>query len=185
MKRNLTAMVLAALSLAGCGHDRRQKTVSAVRMAVPLSPITYLPVYLGRELGYYAEQGLDVELQDFPGGSKALQAMFGGSADVCACVYEQAIQLTAESAVLKAMRYMQVHSPEEIRSHMPAQYRVPDESADLEALRATIPMLSQDGRVTLEEAEAVKSVLALSAEKVRAATFDLASTYTNEFVASR
>jgi hypothetical protein len=55
----------------------------------------------------------------------------------------------------------------------------------LEALRATIPMLSQDGRVTLEEAEAVKSVLALSSEKVRAATFDLASTYTNEFVASR
>jgi NitT/TauT family transport system substrate-binding protein len=96
MKRNLTAMVLAALSLVGCGHGRRQKTVSAVRVAVPLSPITYLPVYLGRELGYYAEQGLDVELQDFPGGSKALQAMFGGSADVCACVYEQAIQLTAE-----------------------------------------------------------------------------------------
>ena len=56
---------------------------------------------------------------------------------------------------------------------------------DLEALRATIPMPSQDGRVTLEEAEAVKSVPALSAEKVRAATFDLASTYTNEFVASR
>ena len=34
--------------------------------------LVYLPTTLARELGFYREEGLDVELQDFPGGSKAL-----------------------------------------------------------------------------------------------------------------
>ncbi|MFL6414505.1 MAG: hypothetical protein ACJ74Y_02405, partial [Bryobacteraceae bacterium] len=76
------------------------------------------------------------------------------------------------------------HSPEEIRSHMPAQYRVQDEQADLDALRATVPMISRDGRVTPEEAEAIKNVLAISDEKVRRAQIDLSQTYTNEFLPS-
>lgn len=96
---------------------------------------------------------------------------------------QTARKLTA--AVMKAMHYMQQHSPENIRSHMPAQYRVPEEASDLEAIRATVPMLSHDGSVTPEQAKAIKNVLAASSEKVRSANFDLASTYTNEFVASR
>jgi NitT/TauT family transport system substrate-binding protein len=77
---------------------------------------------------------------------------------------------------------MKEHSPEEIRRHMPAQYRVQDESADLDALRATVPMISRDGRVTPEEARAIKDVLAVSSDKVRNSTFDLEATYSNEYL---
>ena len=77
------------------------------------------------------------------------------------------------SAVMRAMRYMQEHSPDEIRAHMPAQYRLQDERADVDALRATVPMLSRNGRVTPEEAQATKNVLAVSDERVRTAQIDL------------
>jgi len=88
------------------------------------------------------------------------------------------------SAVMRAMRYMQEHSPDEIRAHMPAQYRLQDERADVDALRATVPMLSRNGRVTPEEAQAIKNVLAVSDERVRTAQIDLSQSYTNEFVPS-
>jgi len=88
------------------------------------------------------------------------------------------------SAVMRAMRYMQEHSPDEIRAHMPAQYRLQDEGADVDALRATVPMLSRNGRVTPEEAQAIKNVLAVSDETVRTAQIDLSQSYTNEFVPS-
>ena len=77
------------------------------------------------------------------------------------------------SAVMRAMRYMQEHSPDEIRAHMPAQYRLQGERPDVDALRATVPMLSRNGRVTPEEAQAIKNVLAVSDERVRTAQIDL------------
>ena len=42
----------------------------------------YLPLTLAERLGYFKDEGLDVQIADFPGGAKALQAMVGGSADV-------------------------------------------------------------------------------------------------------
>ena len=39
----------------------------------------YLPLSLAEQLGYFEDAGLNVEILDFPGGSKALQAMMGGS----------------------------------------------------------------------------------------------------------
>lgn len=85
-------------------------------------------------------------------------------------------------AVLQAMQWMRSHSVEEIRSRISTQYRAPDPAADSEALRAIVPGLSRDGRMTREGAEAVRRVLAVSSEKVRNAKIDLSQTYTNEFV---
>src|SRR4030095_11899079 len=56
----------------------------------------YLPTTLARELGFYRDEGVDVELQDHAGGSKALQALVGGSADVVSGFYDHTIQMAAE-----------------------------------------------------------------------------------------
>jgi len=64
--------------------------------------MVYLPTTLAQELGFYSEEGLDVELQDFAGGSKALQALVGGSADVVSGFYDHTIQLAAEGRELVA-----------------------------------------------------------------------------------
>ncbi|HMF94184.1 MAG TPA: ABC transporter substrate-binding protein [Vicinamibacterales bacterium] len=62
----------------------------------------YLPTTLAQELGFYREEALDVELQDFAGGSKALQALIGGSADVVCGFYDHTIQMAAEGRGLTA-----------------------------------------------------------------------------------
>src|SRR4029077_20981915 len=62
----------------------------------------YLPTTLARELGFYRDEGIDAELQDFAGGSKALQALVGGSADVVSGFFDHTIQMAAEGRELVA-----------------------------------------------------------------------------------
>lgn len=59
------------------------------------SALYYLPLTIAEELGYFKEEGLDVEIVDFAGGSKSLQAVVGGSADVVSGAYEHTINLQA------------------------------------------------------------------------------------------
>jgi NitT/TauT family transport system substrate-binding protein len=51
----------------------------------------YLPLTIAERLNYFKEEGLDVEISDFDGGSKALQAVVGGSADVVSGAWENTI----------------------------------------------------------------------------------------------
>lgn len=64
--------------------------------------LTYLPTTLAQELGYYKEEGLNVDLQDLQGGSKALTAMVGGSTNVTSGYYEHTIQMQAKNQAIKA-----------------------------------------------------------------------------------
>jgi NitT/TauT family transport system substrate-binding protein len=48
-------------------------------------------------LGYFRAEGLDVEISDFPGGARALQALIGGSADVVTGSFEHTIQMQAKN----------------------------------------------------------------------------------------
>ncbi|MEJ8858061.1 ABC transporter substrate-binding protein [Variovorax robiniae] len=57
----------------------------------------YLPLTISEQLGYFKAEGLDVEISDFAGGSRALQAVVGGSADVCSGAFEHTINLQAKS----------------------------------------------------------------------------------------
>ena len=56
----------------------------------------YLPLTIAERLGYFKDEGLDVEISDFPGGAKALQALVGGSADVVSGAYEHTINMQAK-----------------------------------------------------------------------------------------
>src|SRR5690349_10349745 len=51
----------------------------------------YIPLTIAERLGYFKDEGLDVEISDFAGGSKALQAVVGGSADVVSGAWENTI----------------------------------------------------------------------------------------------
>jgi len=64
--------------------------------------MVYLPTTLAQELGFYRDEGIEVELQDFAGGSKALQALVGGSADVVSGFYDHTIQMAAEGRAMIA-----------------------------------------------------------------------------------
>jgi NitT/TauT family transport system substrate-binding protein len=88
-------------------------------------------------------------------------------------------------AIQRTLAWIQSHSPEQIMEKVPVSFRGDTPTVYLEALRHSLPMFSPDGRMTPEGAEAVRTVLAVSSEKVRTAKIDLSATYTNEFLLER
>ena len=62
----------------------------------------YLPLTIAEQKGYFKEQGLTVEIVDFAGGAKALQAVVGGSADVVSGAYEHTINLQSKKQYFTA-----------------------------------------------------------------------------------
>ena len=324
-----------AVSTPACAR-RGGDSGNRVRIAIGgQNQMIYLPTTLAGELGFYRDEGVEVELQDFAGGSKALQALVGGSADVVSGFYDHTIQMAAEGraltafvtmlrfpglvlvtspqsartvariedlkgqvagvttagsssqmlltymlqrhgvaaadvsitaignaataiaavergkvaagmmadpsftlvqkrnpgvrvladlrsaagvkeafgtdtypgsvlyssaewigghrestaklarAITKTLAWMQTHSPEEIASRTPKTLRGEDEALYVDALKASLPMFSPDGVMAADGAAQVRTLLAQSIDKVRGATIDMATTYTNEFVHGR
>ncbi|CAN5878008.1 ABC transporter substrate-binding protein [soil metagenome] len=62
----------------------------------------YLPLTIAESLGYFKAEGLDVTIADFAGGSRALQAVIGGSADVVSGAFEHTINMQVKGQRLRA-----------------------------------------------------------------------------------
>ena len=62
----------------------------------------YLPLTIAEQLGYFKAEGLEVEISDFAGGTHALQAVMGGSADVVSGAYEHTIKLQNKGQLFQA-----------------------------------------------------------------------------------
>ena len=62
----------------------------------------YLPLTIAEQLGYFKDEGLQTEVPDFAGGSKALQALIGGSADVVSGAYEHTINMQAKNQAIQS-----------------------------------------------------------------------------------
>jgi NitT/TauT family transport system substrate-binding protein len=62
----------------------------------------YLPLTIAETRGYFKEEGLDLTIADFAGGSRALQAMVGGSADVVSGAFEHTINMQVKGQRLRA-----------------------------------------------------------------------------------
>jgi NitT/TauT family transport system substrate-binding protein len=69
----------------------------------------YLPLAIADRLGFFKEQGLNVEIADFKGGSQSLTALIGGSVDVVTGAYEHTIRMLVKGqdvvAVVELGRY--------------------------------------------------------------------------------
>ena len=66
------------------------------------SCLCYLPTVLAKQLGEYDRAGLAVELVDLKGGSDALKAVLGGSADVVSGYFDHCVNLAAKKQELQA-----------------------------------------------------------------------------------
>src|SRR5919112_6812985 len=93
-------MRLLALVLALClpaAADAQSLEKKQITLAVGgKSLFYYLPLTIAERKGYFKAEGLEVEIVDFPGGAKALQAMVGGSADIVSGAYEHTINMHAK-----------------------------------------------------------------------------------------
>ncbi|NWG25019.1 MAG: ABC transporter substrate-binding protein [Pseudorhodoplanes sp.] len=91
--------ILAALVLM-TGIASAQKVTLAIGGA---SCLCYLPTMLAYELGEYKKAGVDVEMVEFKGGSEALKAVMGGSADVVSGYFDHTVNLAAKGQKLQSI----------------------------------------------------------------------------------
>jgi NitT/TauT family transport system substrate-binding protein len=67
------------------------------------SCLCYLPTVLAKQLGEFEKAGVDVNMVDFKGGSQALTAVLGGSADVVSGYFDHCVNLASKGQELKAI----------------------------------------------------------------------------------
>lgn len=94
-----TAASLAAPAL------RAQPRLEKTRISIAVggkAAFYYLPLTIAEQLGYFKAEGLEVEISDFAGGSRALQAVVGGSADVVSGAFEHTINLQSKGQKYQA-----------------------------------------------------------------------------------
>ena len=88
----VAACAVAAVSLPLAAQGQAKPEKSKVGIAVGGKPaFYYIALTIAERLGYFKDEGLDVEISDFAGGSKALQVVVGGSSDVVAGAWENTI----------------------------------------------------------------------------------------------
>src|SRR5438876_4513357 len=88
----VAACAILAISLPIAAQAQGKPEKPKVSIAVGgKAAFYYLPLTIAEQLGYFKDEGLDVEISDFEGGSKALQAVVGGSADVVSGAWENTI----------------------------------------------------------------------------------------------
>lgn len=63
----------------------------------------YLPLTIAERKGFFAEEGLNVTVNDFGGGAKSLQALIGGSVDVVTGAFEHTIRMQNKGQDIKAI----------------------------------------------------------------------------------
>ena len=86
------------------------------------------------------------------------------------------------NAIVATLKWIKTHSPEEIAAKMPDELVGPDRALYLAALKNTLPMYSDTGRMDPKGAQAVLDVFSQSVPEVANAKIDLSKTYTNRFV---
>ncbi len=66
------------------------------------SSFCYLPLTIAEQLGYFKDEGLDVQINDYADAASATQALLAGGADVCSGSFQRVINLQSKNQSAKA-----------------------------------------------------------------------------------
>jgi sulfonate transport system substrate-binding protein len=111
---------------------------------------------------------------EYPGGALYTRADWIAS-------HEKEVQALT-NAMVATLKWIHSHTAEEIMAKMPPELVGSDKALYLAALKNTIPMYSETGRMDPKGAAAVLAVFSQSSPEVAKANIDLSKTYTNKFV---
>jgi NitT/TauT family transport system substrate-binding protein len=117
---------------------------------------------------------LDVFGGEYPGGSLYAPTEWIAK-------NEKSVQAMA-TAIVATLKWIHSHSAEEIMAKMPADLVGNDKALYLAALKNTIPMYSNNGKMDPKGAQAVLDVFSQSVPEIANAKIDLSKTYTNKYV---
>jgi NitT/TauT family transport system substrate-binding protein len=111
---------------------------------------------------------------EYPGG-----ALYSTTAWVAS--HDKEVQALT-NAILNTLAWIHSHSPEDVMAKMPAEMVGKNKELYLAALKNTIPMFSETGKMDPKGADAVLAVFSESSPEVAKANIDVTKTYTNKFV---
>src|SRR3954466_5358579 len=94
----LSAVLLATLPQAASAQAPEKTKINVATASLGLP---YLPLIIAQQRKYFADEGLEVEIAAFAGGSKALQSLMGGSSDVASGAYSNTLTMAAKGQKLK------------------------------------------------------------------------------------
>src|SRR5690242_8646168 len=103
VRRAVIAILAAAIAALASHNAAAQSTPEKrkVNIATASLGLPYLPLIIAQQRRYFAEEGLEVEIAAFAGGSKALQSLMGGSSDVASGAYSNTLTMAAKGQKLK------------------------------------------------------------------------------------
>jgi NitT/TauT family transport system substrate-binding protein len=111
---------------------------------------------------------------DYPGGSLYATTAWVNS-------HEKEVQALT-NAIVSTLAWIHAHSPEEIMAKMPPEMVGKEKDLYLTALKNTIPMYSETGKMDPKGADAVLAMFSVGSPDVAKANIDVSKTYTNKFV---
>jgi NitT/TauT family transport system substrate-binding protein len=111
---------------------------------------------------------------EYPGGALYSTAAWVGS-------HEKDVQALT-TAIVNTLSWIHSHSPEEIMAKMPEETVGKNKELYLAALKNTIPMYSETGKMDPKGADAVLAVFSEGSPEVAKANIDVSKTWTNKFV---
>jgi len=97
--RKTIGFALLLLAFSAQGQIEKRDVHIAVGGKVALY---YLPLTITERLGYFKDEGLNVRISDFAGGTRSLEAVVGGSADVVSGSYEHTINMQSKKINFQA-----------------------------------------------------------------------------------
>ena len=131
----ILAAVLVAGGLAACGSSAGHSGGSSAGdsgsskitiMVGGLDKQIYLPAQLTQSLGYFKQEGLDVDLQTEPAGVDAETAMLAGHVDAVVGFYDHNIQLQAKGKTTESIvQFSQVPGEVELTANTQSGVRSP------------------------------------------------------------
>ena len=121
-----------------------------------------------------AKDTLDVFGGEYPGGALYTRADWIAKNEVAT--------QKMTNAIVATLKWIHSHTPEEIMAKMPEDLVGADKALYLAALKNTIPMYSETGKMDPKGAQAVLAVFSQSVPEIAKANIDLSKTYTNRFV---
>jgi sulfonate transport system substrate-binding protein len=96
-------VALAALIVAGGAQAQAPERKDVTLGVGGANSLYYLPLALAEKLGHFKEQGLNVEINDFKGGSQSLNALVSNSVDVVTGAYEHTLRMQAKGQAIVAV----------------------------------------------------------------------------------
>ena len=117
---------------------------------------------------------LDVFGGEYPGG-----ALYSTTAWISA--HDKEVQALT-NAILNTLAWIHAHSPEDVMAKMPPEMVGKNKELYLAALKNTIPMYSETGKMDPKGADAVLAVFKEGSPEVAKANVDVSKTFTNKFV---